>query len=61
VRRYGVAFFMMIYSGYTHPISDDKFALILVFEGFNSADEANWFMDEVMAAYVDDDENATRH
>ena len=43
----------MIYYAYTMPTPDSRTSLVVILEGFHSADEAQAWLHEVMADYED--------
>ncbi len=43
----------MIYYAYTMPTPDNRTSLVVILEGFHSADEAQAWLHEVMADYED--------
>lgn len=53
----------MIYSAYAMDDDDGSVSLVVVMEGFDSADHANQFLDAVMSPWHDEvwPESDTRH
>ena len=45
----------MNYSAFVMPIDDDKFALVIMLEGFTNQPDAHDFLRELMLPYSDSD------